>query len=120
MHELLMYLGQQGVATLLVMAQHGLIGNSMVTPVDVSYLADCVILLRYFEVTGEIRKAVSVVKKRSGSHERTIRPLAIGADGLTVGRPLTEFHGVLTGTPQLEARLFATPGERLAPNDPTE
>ncbi|HEX8616894.1 MAG TPA: ATPase domain-containing protein, partial [Thermoanaerobaculia bacterium] len=91
MHELLTYLGQHGVATLLVVAQHGLVGNSMMSPVDVSYLADCVILLRYFELSGEIRKAVSVVKKRSGSHEKAIRPFAIGSDGWMVGPPLTEF-----------------------------
>jgi circadian clock protein KaiC len=113
MHELLTYLGQQGVATLLVMAQHGLIGSSMLTPVDVSYLADCVVVLRYYEVAGEIRKAVSVIKKRSGAHEKAIRQLAIGDEGLTVGPPLTEFHGVLSGTPQLDAKLFTALGERL-------
>ncbi|HEX7829454.1 MAG TPA: ATPase domain-containing protein [Thermoanaerobaculia bacterium] len=105
MHELLSYLGQQGVATILVMAQHGLVGQNMLTPVDVSYLADCVILLRYFELAGEIRKAISVVKKRSGAHEKAIRPLAIGEDGLTVGPPLTEFHGVLSGTPILDTSV---------------
>jgi circadian clock protein KaiC len=105
MHELLTYLGQHGVATLLVVAQHGLVGNSMISPVDVSYLADCVILLRYFELAGEIRKAVSVVKKRSGAHEKAIRPFTISADGLMVGPPLTEFHGVLSGTPLLDTNL---------------
>lgn len=105
MHELLTYLGQHGVATLLVVAQHGLVGSSMISPVDVSYLADCVILLRYFELAGELRKAVSVVKKRSGSHEKTIRPFSIGPEGLMVGPPLTEFHGVLSGTPLLDTNI---------------
>ena len=115
MHELLTYLGQQGVATLLVVAQHGLVGSSMVAPVDVSYLADAVILTRYFELAGEIRKAVSVVKKRSGAHEKTIRPLVIGAEGLMVGPPLTEFHGVLSGTPLLDANMGVS-GEKFAAN----
>jgi circadian clock protein KaiC len=116
MHELLTYLGQQGVATLLVVAQHGLVGQSMVSPVDVSYLADCVILMRYFELAGEIRKAVSVVKKRSGSHEKAIRPYAIGSDGLMVGPPLTEFHGILSGTPLLDTNMAALMGDRGASN----
>jgi circadian clock protein KaiC len=116
MHELLTYLGQHGVATILVVAQHGLVGSSMMSPVDVSYLADCVILLRYFELSGEIRKAVSVVKKRSGAHEKAIRPFSIGAEGLMVGPPLTEFHGVLSGTPLLDANLatLMSFGERIA------
>jgi circadian clock protein KaiC len=102
MHELLTYLGQKGVATILVVAQHGLLGHNMLTPVDVSYLADCVILLRYYEHAGEILKAMSVVKKRSGAHEKTIRPLQMGKDGLVVGKPLSEFHGVLTGVPLMD------------------
>ena len=116
MHELLTYLGQQGVATLLIVAQHGLVGTSMMTPVDVSYLADAVILVRYFELAGEIRKAVSVVKKRSGAHEKAIRPFAIGSEGLLVGPPLTEFHGVLSGTPLLDTNVNSVLGERFAPN----
>lgn len=117
MHELLTYLGQRGVATLLVVAQHGVVGGSMVSPVDVSYLADCVILMRYFELAGEIRKAISVVKKRSGAHEKAIRPFAIGPEGLMVGPPLTEFHGVLSGTPMIDANLspIAGIGDRLGP-----
>ncbi|HEX6086496.1 MAG TPA: ATPase domain-containing protein [Thermoanaerobaculia bacterium] len=115
MHELLTYLGQQGVATLLVVAQHGLVGTSMVSPVDVSYLADAVILMRYFELAGEIRKAVSVVKKRSGAHEKAIRPYSISAEGVMVGPPLTEFHGVLSGTPLLDNNAPAA-GERFAAN----
>ncbi len=102
MHELLTYLGQKGVATILVVAQHGLLGNSMLTPVDVSYLADCVILMRYYEHQGQILKAISVVKKRSGAHEATIRPFSLSTDGLSVGKPLSEFHGVLTGVPVID------------------
>jgi circadian clock protein KaiC len=98
MHELLSYLSQQGVVTLLVMAQHGFLGH-MATPVDVSYLADTVLVLRYFEAEGAIRRAVSVLKKRTGAHERTIRELHISSEGVTVGKPLTGFRGVLTGVP---------------------
>lgn len=104
MHELLTYLGHQGVATILVVAQHGIVGANMLTPVDVSYLADTVVLLRYYELAGQIRKAISVVKKRSGAHERTIRPLNL-EDGIDVGPPLTEFRGVLSGTPLLDQNI---------------
>ena len=99
LHELLSYLGQRGVTTLLVVAQHGLVGSSMQTPIDASYLADSVLLLRFFEATGQIRMALSVVKKRSGAHERTIREFQLGKDGITIGKPLDEFQGVLTGVP---------------------
>lgn len=101
LHELLNFLNHQGVVTILVVAQHGLLGTSMESPVDVSYLADTVILLRYFEVKGSVRKAVSVVKKRYGAHEETIREYAVTPEGLRVGEPLTGFHGVLSGIPQL-------------------
>src|SRR4029079_11188427 len=97
MHELLTYLNQQGDITLIIMAQHGFLGTAMQTPVDVSYLADTVLLLRYFESDGEIRRAISVVKKRTGAHERTIRELSISSEGIKVGNPLREFRGVLTG-----------------------
>jgi circadian clock protein KaiC len=100
MHELLTYLNQQGVVTILVMAQHGFMGASMTSPVDVSYLADTVVLLRYFEAAGAIRRAISVVKKRTGRHEDTIREMRLSASrGVEVGEPLTAFHGVLTGVP---------------------
>ncbi|HEY4089473.1 MAG TPA: ATPase domain-containing protein [Bryobacteraceae bacterium] len=99
MHELLTYLGQMGVVTLLVMAQHGMLG-SMSAPVDVSFLADTVILLRYFEAQGAIRQAISVVKKRRGAHERTIREMQLTLSGVVVGQPLREFDGVLTGVPR--------------------
>ena len=99
LHELLAYLGNLGVATVMVMAQHGLVGT-MVSPLDVSYVADTVMLLRYFEAQGRIRKAVSVVKKRSGAHENAIRELTLGQSGLQVGEPLDRFTGVLTGVPR--------------------
>jgi circadian clock protein KaiC len=109
MHELLTYLNQQGVVTILVMAQHGLVGNAMVAPVDVSYLADTVMLLRYFEVAGAVRRSISVVKKRSGFHEDTIRELRLSSRGIEVGEPLSEFHGVLTGVPTYSGkRRFAS------------
>ncbi len=98
LHELLAYLSQQGVATILTLAQHGFIGT-MQSPVDVSYLADTVLLFRYFEYAGEIRQALSVIKKRSGPHERAIRELVFGQGKIHVGEPLTDFEGVLTGVP---------------------
>lgn len=98
MHELLTYLGHQGVTTLVLMTQHGLIGTECEMPVDASYLADTVLLLRYFEAFAEVRVAVSVIKKRTGSHERTIRELRVGP-GLAVGEPLRDFQGVLCGAP---------------------
>ena len=102
MHELLTYLNQQGVVTMLLMAQHGFMG-AMSSPVDVSYLADTVILLRYFEAAGAIRRAISVVKKRTGRHEDTIREMHLSASrGVEVGEPLTAFRGVLTGVPVLD------------------
>jgi len=100
LHELFTYLGQQGVTTFLVVAQHGLVGRAMQSPIDASYLADTVILLRYFEARGEVRQAISVMKKRSGWHERTIRELRIDQCGLHVGSPLSLFQGVLNGTPE--------------------
>ena len=99
LHELLSFLGQNGVVTVLIATQHGLIGSSMQSPVDVSYLADSVILLRYFEARGSVRNAISVVKKRSGRHERSIREFSLGQGGIHVGDPLHDFHGVLTGVP---------------------
>jgi len=99
LHELLSYLRQKGVTTLLTEGQHGLLGSSMQSPVDISYLADTVILLRYFEATGEVRQAVSIIKNRTGGHERTIREFRLGPTGITVGEPIRDFHGVLTGVP---------------------
>ncbi len=100
MHELLQYLNRQGASTFLTVAQHGLVGD-MKSPVDVTYLADTVILLRYFEAAGRVRKAISVVKKRTGAHEDTIREFRIGQAGMTVGEPLENFQGVLRGVPLL-------------------
>lgn len=99
LHELLTYLGQNGVATMLIGAQHGLIGMQMQTPVDASYLADSVVLLRYFEDEGEVKQAISVLKKRGGAHERTIRSFSLDAQGIHVGEPLRNFRGILTGVP---------------------
>ena len=102
LHELLGYLGQNGVATILVFAQHGLVGNTMQSPVDVSYLADCVILFRYFEARGRIHKAISIIKKRSGVHETAIREYKMGKDGIEIGEPLHKFRGILTGVPAFD------------------
>jgi circadian clock protein KaiC len=99
LHEMLSYLGQQGVVTLMVMAQRGLLGAGMQTPVDASYLADTVIALRYFEVRGALRRAISVVKKRSGMHEDTLRELRLTRGGVALGEPLHDFHGVMSGIP---------------------
>ena len=99
-HELLSYLNERGVASLIVLAQHGIVGMAMSTPMDVSYLSDCVVLLRFFEARGSVRRAISVVKKRTGTHENTIREFQIGPDRLRVGQALSEFQGVLTGVPQ--------------------
>ena len=99
-HELLQYLNRQGVTTFLTVAQHGLVGD-MKSPVDVTYLADTVVLLRYFEALGQVRRAISVVKKRTGSHEDTIREYRIGGSGLRVGEPLRKFQGILRGIPSL-------------------
>jgi circadian clock protein KaiC len=98
-HELLAYLAQLGVITLMINAQIGLIGQ-MTSTVDVSYLADTVTLLRYFEASGEVRQAISILKKRTGRHERSIRELCISADGLHIGEPLRRYRGILTGVPQ--------------------
>jgi circadian clock protein KaiC len=100
MHELLSFLNERGVATLLVLAQHGIIGTAMSTPLDVSYLADTVMVLRFFEARGEVRRAISAVKMRTRIHESTIRELKLGPDRIHVGAALSEFHGVLTGVPR--------------------
>jgi circadian clock protein KaiC len=100
MYELLSYLAERGVATILIVAQHGVVGTSMAAPIDISYLADTIIMLRFFEAIGAVRRAISVVKKRTGEHETTIREFRISKDGLRVGAALTDFHGVLTGVPE--------------------
>lgn len=98
MHELLQYLNRRGAATFMTVAQHGLVGD-MKAPVDVTYLADTVILLRYFEALGQVRRAISIIKKRTGAHEASIREYRIDRRGLTIGGPLHEFQGVLRGVP---------------------
>lgn len=100
LHELLAYLNQQGIVTIMVLAQQGFIGN-MHSAVDLTYLADTVITLRYFESQGAVKQALAVIKKRSGHHERTIREMKISKTGIDIGPPLTELHGILTGTPSL-------------------
>jgi len=111
MHELMQYLNRQGATTFLTVAQHGLVGD-MKAPVDVTYLADTVILLRYFEARGRVRRAMSVVKKRTGMHEDTIREYRIGQSGIAIGEPLVAFQGVLRGVPVLvgsETNLLEDP-----------
>jgi circadian clock protein KaiC len=100
LHELLAFLNQQGVITIMVLAQQGLVGV-MQSTVDLTYLADTVVILRYFEIKGAVRQALSIIKKRSGNHERTIREIKVDKTGIHVGEPLQELHGVLTGVPSL-------------------
>lgn len=111
LHELLTYLGQKDVATMLVSAHHGLIGSSMQAPIDVSYLADAVILMRYFEAKGEVRQIISVVKKRGGAHERSIREFKMAEGRIQVGEPLRDFRGILTGVPVFEGGNGGLMGE---------
>ena len=111
LHELLSFLNQRGVVTIMTLAQQGLVGH-MGTPVDVSYLADTVILTRYFEARGSVRKAISMIKKRSGTHEATIRELAMTPVGIRIGEALTDFEGVLTGVPRFVGDGTDLPGLR--------
>jgi circadian clock protein KaiC len=92
-------LGRRGVTTFLVVAQHGLVGSHMQSPVDTSYLADSVVLFRYFEHVGKVKKAISVIKKRSGAHEESIRELCFDETGVNLSEPLTGYHGILSGLP---------------------
>ncbi|AIE83841.1 putative circadian clock protein, KaiC [Fimbriimonas ginsengisoli Gsoil 348] len=101
LHELLSFLGQQGISTILVVAQHGMLGANMASPVDVSYLADTVILFRLYEFEGHLKQAISVVKRRGGQHDRSIRELRLGENGgIGIGPPLESLHGVFTGVPR--------------------
>ena len=100
LHELLSFLGQHGVATFLVGAQHGVLGTQMSMPIDASYLADAVIMLRYYETQGEVRQAISVLKKRSGVHERTIRAMSMSDSGVHIGGALRSYRGILSGIPE--------------------
>ncbi|MCA1324278.1 ATPase domain-containing protein [Herbaspirillum sp. alder98] len=110
MHELLTYLGQRGVVTLLIGVQQGMLGGNMTTTIDATYLADNVLLLRYFESQGEVQQALSVFKKRGSQHERTIRRMSIGANGIHIGPVLRQFRGILTGVPKLDPG-FASSGQ---------
>lgn len=103
-HELLSYLSDRGVSIMMTLVQHGVFGGSVDEAAEVSYLADTVLLLRYFEHAGSVRRAISVVKKRSGGHESTIREVVVGKGGLHVGEPLQDFRGVLTGVPEYLGR----------------
>lgn len=100
LHELLSYLDGKGVTTMITLSQHGMVGEQVESPVETSYLSDTNILLRYFEHQGCVRKAISVIKKRTGGHETAIRELAFTSEGIRIGEPLHEFRGVLTGTPE--------------------
>jgi circadian clock protein KaiC len=111
LHELLQYLNRQGVATFLTVAQHGMVGDMKQT-IDVTYLADTVIMLRYFEALGRVRRAMSVIKKRAGAHEDAIREFRIGESGIKVGQPLTEFQGILRGVPE----YVGNPGPLMSGN----
>ena len=108
LHELLTFLGSRGVATFLVLTQHGFVGEVR-TQVDVSYLADNVLLMRYFEAQGSVRRAFSVIKKRSGSHETAIRELKLSSAGLELGEPLIGFRGIMSGMPELEQKSGTFP-----------
>jgi circadian clock protein KaiC len=103
LHELFSYLGQVGVTSLLTLAQHAPFGEGRQNA-DVSYLADSVVLLRYFEAVGEVRQAISVLKKRTGGHEQTIREFTIRTGGINVGTPLRDFQGILSGAPRYVGR----------------
>jgi circadian clock protein KaiC len=110
LHELLTYLNNRRILTLMVLAQMGLVGTAMQTPIDVSYLADNILVLRYFEARGEVRQAISMMKKRSGGHERSIRELRLGPETIRVGAPLSGFQGILSGSPTSLAPLLGKDG----------
>jgi circadian clock protein KaiC len=114
LHELFAYLNQKGILTVIVVAQHGMLaGAAPPTDVDVSYLADTVLLFRYFEAHGAVKQALSVFKKRTGPHDRSIRELLIEAKGVSVGDPLRRFRGIMTGVPEYYTGLI--PGEHDLP-----
>ncbi len=110
MHELIAFLNQKGVITFLILTQHGLVG-SMQTDLDVSYLADTVLMLRYFEAEGQIRQTIAVLKQRVGRHERTLREFSLLGSGIQVGEPLRNFRGILTGVPDLLDETDTSDGE---------
>ncbi len=115
LHELTSYLNQQGVVTILVMAQHGMV-TALEAPIDLSYLCDTVVNMRYFETAGEVKQSIAVIKKRSSNHERTIREFTLtGGHGIRIGLPLKNFHGILTGAPQFEGAQ-----EQIMRNTPSQ
>lgn len=111
MHELLTYLNNKGIVTILILAQQGIIGDIQ-NPVDLSFMSDTVVLLRFFEASGEVRKAISVVKKRTGVHELSIREFRLFPEGMQVGPQLMEFRGVLTGVPEYGGSADPLLGDR--------
>ncbi|MGE5515757.1 MAG: ATPase domain-containing protein [Bacteroidota bacterium] len=113
LHELLAYLGQKNVTSVLVFAQHGMLGGMAVAPVDVSYLADTVILFRYYEYAGSLRQAISTFKKRGGIHERSIRDFSLSARGVEIGEPLVHFRGVMTGVPVFDGEMSSVDGKNV-------
>lgn len=116
MHEMLTYLGQKGIVSLLILGLHGITGDVR-SDVDLSYLSDTIVQLRYFEAHGEVRQAISVIKTRTARHERTIREFQIGSNGLLVGEPLREFQGVLTGVPTFSGEGKTLMESRLGMRD---
>jgi circadian clock protein KaiC len=110
MHELLSYLGQRGVLTILVLAQHGLVGP-LEAPLDLSYLSDAVVMLRYFEMDGAVKRAISVVKKRSGRHEHSVREFSLSEHGIKLGPPTRGFTGVLAGSPYFSVTPTVSSGD---------
>ena len=114
LHEMFAYLNQKGVTTIIVVAQHGFMaaGNARQSDIDVSYLADTVLLFRYFEADAEIQQAISILKKRTGKHERSIRQLVIKEDGIKVGKPLKGFSGIMTGVPRYHGVTSIEPDEK--------
>ena len=113
LHELISYLTQRGVTSIMTLAQHGPLAHGSSQGAEVSYLADSIVLLRYFEAAGSVRQAISMLKKRGGHHEQTIREFRIGQGGLRLGEPLSGFQGVLTGVPQ-----YVGQSEPLMPSAP--
>jgi circadian clock protein KaiC len=112
MQELLSYLNRKGILTLMIIAQYGMLGHEVSTPIDLTSITDTVILLRYFEAFGEVRQSIAVLKKRSGGHERSIRELRIGSQGVRIGKPLKDFQGVLTGIPNYLGKTDPLLGEQ--------
>jgi circadian clock protein KaiC len=117
LHELLSFLNNQGVTTFMVLAQSGLMGTNISAPIDASYLADTVLILRYFEHAGSVKKAISVMKKRTGGHEQTIRQLWFDKDGVHLSEPLTQLRGVLTGVPVENANALQSVAPPAGPRN---